>query len=157
MKSLRYTALAALGCFGLLVLGACSRSDDRAQAPADAPTASALAPAPTTVSSNFTTRTVARLINLGADKCLPCRQMVPVRNALSAEYPETLAVSFIDVWAERKAGSQHKVRVIPTQIIQDAEGRELFRHEGYWPKEAILHKMTELGLDLGPPQGSPGV
>ena len=34
------------------------------------------------------------------------------------------------------------------QRAADAGGTERFRHEGYFPKEAILAKWRELGVDL---------
>jgi thioredoxin 1 len=38
--------------------------------------------------------------------------------------------------------------MIPTQIFYDADGNELFRHEGFYAKEDILAKWAELGIDL---------
>ena len=93
-----------------------------------------------------------RLVDLGAKKCIPCKQMVPVLAALTTEYAGRLEVVFIDVWENRAAGKEYGIRLIPTQIFYDAAGKELFRHEGYWSKEAILAKFKELGVELG---GSP--
>jgi len=92
-----------------------------------------------------------QFINLGAGKCIPCKQMVPVRDAIKADYAGQLEVVFIDVWENREAGKQYGIRLIPTQIIVDATGKELYRHEGYWSKEAIVAKFTELGLKLKSP------
>ncbi|HBJ85950.1 MAG TPA: thioredoxin [Verrucomicrobiales bacterium] len=92
-----------------------------------------------------------RFINLGAGKCIPCKQMTPVRQAIQTEYAGQVEVVFIDVWENRGAGKQYGIRLIPTQIITDASGRELYRHEGYWPKEAVVAKMKELGLELKSP------
>ena len=78
--------------------------------------------------------------------------MVPVLGALTTEYAGRLDVVFIDVWENRAAGKEYGIRLIPTQIFYDAAGKELFRHEGYWSKEAILAKFKELGVELG---GSP--
>jgi thioredoxin 1 len=38
--------------------------------------------------------------------------------------------------------------VIPTQIFYDADGRDLFRHVGFFAKEDILAKWKELGVEL---------
>ena len=92
-----------------------------------------------------------RLVDLGAKKCIPCKQMVPVLAALTTEYAGRLEVVFIDVWENRAAGGQYGIRLIPTQIFFDAAGKELFRHEGYWSKEAILAKFKELGVELSAP------
>ena len=96
-------------------------------------------------------KSLPRLIDLGAKKCIPCKQMVPVLGALTAEYAGRLEVVFIDVWENRAASKEYGIRLIPTQIFYDAAGRELFRHEGYWSKEAILAKFAELGVRLDEP------
>ena len=92
-----------------------------------------------------------RLVDLGAGKCIPCKQMVPVLAALKTEYAGQLEVVFVDVWENREAGRSYGIRLIPTQIFYDATGRELARHEGYWSKESILAKFKELGVSLPVP------
>ena len=39
--------------------------------------------------------------------------------------------------------------MIPTQILYDAAGRELFRHEGFFSREEILAAFRERGITLG--------
>ena len=96
-------------------------------------------------------QSLPRLVDLGAKKCIPCKQMVPVLAALTTEYAGRLDVVFIDVWENRAASKEYGIRLIPTQIFYDAAGRELFRHEGYWSKESILAKFKELGVSLNEP------
>ena len=91
-----------------------------------------------------------RLVDLGADKCIPCKQMAPILEELKTAYAGQLEVEFIDVWKNPDAGSQYGIRVIPTQIFYDAQGNELFRHEGFFGKEDMLAKWQELGVDLQP-------
>lgn len=101
-------------------------------------------------------KSLPRLVDLGAKKCIPCKQMIPVLGALTSEYAGRLEVVFIDVWENRAAGKQYGIRLIPTQIFYDASGKELFRHEGYWSKEAILAKFEELGVNLSETKPSTG-
>ncbi len=89
-----------------------------------------------------------RLVDLGAGKCIPCKLMAPILEELRKEYKGKFDVVFIDVWKDRSAGKKFSVRVIPTQIFYDAEGTELFRHEGFYSKEDILGKWKELGINL---------
>ena len=95
-----------------------------------------------------------RLIDLGATKCIPCQQLIPVLAALKGEYAGQLEVVFIDVWENNAAGKPYGIRLIPTQVFVDAAGKELYRHEGYWSKEAIVAKFKELGVTLTPPPAS---
>lgn len=91
-----------------------------------------------------------RLLDLGADKCIPCKQMAPILAEMKTAYAGQLEVEFIDVWKNPGASETYGVRVIPLQIFFDAEDNELFRHEGFYGKEDILAKWKELGVDLQP-------
>jgi thioredoxin len=89
-----------------------------------------------------------RLLDLGADKCIPCKMMIPVLKELTEEYEGRLDVQFIDVWKNPDAGKAYRIHLIPTQIFFDADGKELFRHEGFFSKQDILAKWQELGIRL---------
>lgn len=91
-----------------------------------------------------------RLVDVGADKCIPCKLMAPILKELKSEYAGRLTVEFIDAWKNPDAGKQYGVRLIPTQIFFDAEGKELFRHEGFFSKADILNKWKQLGVNLEP-------
>lgn len=87
-----------------------------------------------------------RLVDLGAGKCSSCKMMSAVLDELKITYAGKLNVVFIDVWENEQAAKQYDIRMIPTQIFYDAEGKELFRHEGFFAKEDILAKWKELGV-----------
>ena len=89
-----------------------------------------------------------RLLDLGADKCIPCKMMAPILEEMKTEYAGRLDVEFIDVWKNPDAGKQYKIEVIPTQIFYDATGKEQFRHIGFYAKADMLAKWKELGVDL---------
>ena len=94
------------------------------------------------------TQKLPHLVDLGADKCIPCKMMAPILEELRNEYKGKLQVEFIDVWEDRSAGDQYGIRVIPTQIFFDPSEKELFRHVGFISKEDILAKWKELGFNL---------
>lgn len=91
-----------------------------------------------------------RLVDLGSDKCIPCKKMAPILEELTSEYQGSMVVEVIDIKKDPAAGEPWNIRVIPTQIFIDAAGQELFRHEGFMAKEAILAKWKELGVELDP-------
>ena len=93
-------------------------------------------------------RAIPLLLDLGATKCIPCKMMAPILEELREEYQGRFDVVFIDVWENRKAIGQYNIRVIPTQIFFNAEGKELFRHQGFYSKEDILNKWKNLGIDI---------
>lgn len=89
-----------------------------------------------------------RLLDLGADKCVPCKMMAPILEELKTEYAGTLAVDFIDVWKNPDASAEYGIKVIPTQIFYAADGSELFRHEGFFSRDDILAKWREFGVEI---------
>jgi thioredoxin 1 len=94
------------------------------------------------------TKILPRLVDLGADKCVPCKMMAPILVELKSEYEGTFKVEFIDVWKNPDEAPKYGIKLIPTQIFFDASGKELFRHEGFYSKEDILAKWTELGVEF---------
>ncbi|MBD3335207.1 MAG: thioredoxin [Candidatus Eisenbacteria bacterium] len=89
-----------------------------------------------------------RLVDLGANTCVPCKMMAPILEQLEDDFAGELRVEVIDIREEPGATEIYDVRVIPTQIFFDAAGRERFRHEGFMSREAILDKWEELGVAL---------
>jgi thioredoxin 1 len=97
-----------------------------------------------------------RLVDLGAGKCIPCKQMKPILEDLTRNYADQFIVVFIDVWENREAGKRHGIRMIPTQIFYAADGKELARHEGFMSKKDILAKWGQLGIALKEPADAKG-
>jgi len=89
-----------------------------------------------------------KLIDLGADKCIPCKMMKPILEELKASYAGKLDVEIIDVWENPKEGDKYGISIIPTQIFFDPEGKEFYRHEGFMSKEDILNTFKQKGMKL---------
>ena len=106
------------------------------------------APAESAPAAETTAVALPRLLELGADKCIPCKQMAPILADLKTTFAGQLEVDFIDVWKKPDAGGEYGVRVIPLQIFFDANGKELFRHEGFYAKDDILAKWRDLGYEF---------
>ncbi len=95
------------------------------------------------------TAKLPKLLDLGAGKCIPCKMMAPILEELKQEYAGRMEVVFIDVWEKPEAAKPYGIETIPTQIFFDAEGKELFRHVGFFAKDDILAKWKELAVNLG--------
>jgi thioredoxin 1 len=89
-----------------------------------------------------------KLVDLGAGKCIACKKMAPVLEEAKKLYGGKAEVVFIDVWENPNAGSQYGIRLIPTQIFFDREGKEVFRHEGFFPLEDIKKTFESMGVKL---------
>lgn len=90
----------------------------------------------------------ARLVDLGARKCIPCKAMAPILEELRSEYAGRFDVTFIDVWQDPGAAAAFRIHMIPTQIFYGPDGRELARHEGFMSKADIISQWGALGVKL---------
>ena len=88
------------------------------------------------------------MIELGSKTCIPCQMMQPILEELRKEYKGQLEVPFWDVYEHPEKAKAYKIRVIPTQVFVGADGKELFRHEGFFAKADILAKFKEHGVVL---------
>ena len=93
-------------------------------------------------------KVLPRLVDLGAETCIPCKMMAPILEELTEEYKGKLVVKFIDVWKNRGAAEQYGIRTIPTQIFYDRNGKEFFRHVGFFSKEEIIAAFGKQGINL---------
>jgi thioredoxin 1 len=93
-------------------------------------------------------RPLPKLIDFGSGECVTCKMMDVVLDELAQEYGGKLAIQFVDAREQEEVAEQHAIRMIPTQVFFDAQGKELFRHEGFISKEDILKKWAELGVSL---------
>jgi thioredoxin 1 len=93
-------------------------------------------------------RRLPRLVDLGTTTCAPCKAMLTVVAELERSYDGQLTVEFINVQQQEEASRRFGVRVIPTQVFLDPDGKELFRHTGFYATEAIVAKWRELGYPL---------
>lgn len=91
---------------------------------------------------------IPRMIDLGSTMCIPCKEMEPILEELQIEYKDRLLIEFIDVTKNQDKSRKYGVSVIPTQIFFDEEGKEFFRHIGFFSKEEILKTFTDHGLEF---------
>jgi thioredoxin 1 len=88
------------------------------------------------------------LYEFGAGKCVQCKNMKPIIEGLQKELEGKVEVKLFDVGVDKEITEKHKIMLIPCQVFLDGEGKELFRHEGFFSKEEILGKLKELGAKL---------
>jgi thioredoxin 1 len=89
-----------------------------------------------------------RLLDLGSKGCTACTMLEPVLDELRKNYAEKLQVDFIDVWEHEQVAIDYGIEIIPVQIFFDAQGRELYRHQGFISAADILAQFKKLGLDF---------
>ena len=87
------------------------------------------------------------LAEFGSSTCIPCKQMKPLLEELTVEYEERLNVVIVEVYEQKELTQQYSIMAIPTQIVFDANGKEITRHMGFWPKEEIIAQLKKMGVE----------
>lgn len=86
------------------------------------------------------------LIDFGLLTCGVCKKMAPHLEKVAADYQNQANVLFIDVRADQTLARKFAVRMLPTQIFLDANGKEVQRHTGYLDQTGILAGLKAAGL-----------
>lgn len=86
------------------------------------------------------------MVDLGADGCRPCDMMTPILESLKKEYAGKVNVLFVHVRKEQILAARYGVQSIPVQVFFDKDGKEYFRHVGFFPKDQIAAKLAEMGI-----------
>ena len=95
-----------------------------------------------------TAKAKVTFVELGSVNCIPCKQMQPVMKAIEEKYAEQVKVVFYDVWKpeQKKYAQEYGIKLIPTQVFLDENGKEFHRHEGFYPEAEIDKVLQSKGL-----------
>lgn len=85
-------------------------------------------------------------LELGSDSCIPCKKMKPILKSIEEKYGSQIKVEFIDIRKKRQMALKYKVRVMPTQVFLNENGKEIFRNMGYYPEQQIDTFLQKQGL-----------
>jgi thioredoxin 1 len=89
---------------------------------------------------------MATMIDLGADKCIPCKMMAPIIRRMQEAYKGRAAIVFIDIWKHPEQGKRFNISKMPTQIFYDRDGKEFYRHEGFLSEHGIMTVLEKVGV-----------
>jgi thioredoxin 1 len=87
-------------------------------------------------------------IELGSVNCIPCKQMQPIMKSIEEKYKGQVKVVFYDVWKDNKPAKQYGIKLIPTQVFLDENGKEILRHEGFFAEKEIDKFLASQGLTI---------
>jgi len=85
------------------------------------------------------------LIEFGAKSCSACKRMVKVMDEIQANNPTRVNVVFMNILEKE---SQMLMRyfgivAIPTQVLLDKNGNEIFRHTGFISTADLTKKINQ--------------
>lgn len=76
--------------------------------------------------------------------------MQPIMKEIRTKYGSQAYIMFYDVRIKtgQPFGQFYKIKVIPTHISLDKNGKEYFRHEGFFPAEELYKMLAKDGVKL---------
>jgi thiol-disulfide isomerase/thioredoxin len=86
------------------------------------------------------------IIEFARPLCPICKEMEGVLLEIKARYRDRLEVRFAYRETDEYLFKKYGIVIVPTQVILDAAGREVYRHEGLFPQEDLIRKLGELRL-----------
>ncbi len=86
------------------------------------------------------------MVEFGAAGCIPCDMMQPILDKLRKKYHDKLNIVFVHVKEQQVLGTRYGIRSIPVQVFFDKTGKEMFRHEGFYPEVKVLEQLLKLGV-----------
>lgn len=86
------------------------------------------------------------MVEFGSDNCKPCEMMKPIVADLTKKYAGKVNIVFMHVGKEPVVGTQYGIELIPVQVFYDKDGKENFRHIGFYDKASIEARLTQLGV-----------
>jgi thioredoxin 1 len=86
------------------------------------------------------------LVDFGSTGCRPCDMLAPILETLKKKYDGKLNVLFIHVGQEQILAARYGIQSIPMQFFYDKDGKEVFRHLGFWSQVEIEKKLAEMGV-----------
>jgi thioredoxin 1 len=76
------------------------------------------------------------LLEFGAERCMPCKAMVPVLAALAGEYRGRVRIAAVDCDRDPALAERFLVRSMPTLVVW-RDGREVGRVVGLRPRAFV--------------------
>ena len=82
------------------------------------------------------------LVEFGSDECKECQRMRQVLTEITPTLKGRVDLVQVDTDVHSGQAQRWRLRMVPTQILVDAQGKEQWRHEGFISTEALLAQAT---------------
>jgi thioredoxin-related protein len=86
------------------------------------------------------------IVEFGGERCIPCMHMQPVLQDLRDALDTKAVIRNFWIQEHPEVARAHQIMVMPTQIIFNRKGEEVFRHMGYFPPEEFQAVLQKLGV-----------
>jgi thioredoxin-like negative regulator of GroEL len=86
------------------------------------------------------------VVDFGMTRCSQCIEQGKVMDRITRTLGDRVLTRFVHVGKEEALAETYKVLLIPTIVIFDGQGKEVFRNVGPMPYEALTGKLKDLKL-----------
>lgn len=76
--------------------------------------------------------------------CPVCKSVEAILLEVKAQYRDQVDIRIFSMETDAHLFRRFSVTIVPTQVFLDASGREVFRNEGAFSREALMEKLREL-------------
>jgi thioredoxin 1 len=79
-------------------------------------------------------------LEFGSKGCSACKRMESVMDEIRTKYPNLVNVVFINIMLpeSQRLMKYYGIAAIPTQVLLNKEGKEFFRHTGYYSANNLI-------------------
>lgn len=85
------------------------------------------------------------MIEFGATSCRSCIVMGKLLYKVKQKHPHS-NIFFINIYEDKQAAKEYKIRMIPTQVYLDADGKEIDRHIGKISEDELYDKLKKMNI-----------
>ncbi|MDD4603416.1 MAG: thioredoxin family protein [Bacteroidales bacterium] len=87
-------------------------------------------------------------LEFGATGCISCRKMEIVMNEVKEKYSQVVNVKFYNILLPENQDMMKYfgIAAIPTQVLMDSNGKEAFRHTGYFSFAELEKEFQKIKL-----------
>ncbi|MCX6250916.1 MAG: thioredoxin family protein [Bacteroidetes bacterium] len=87
-------------------------------------------------------------LEFGAKGCISCRKMEVVMKEVKENYPQKVNVKFLNILLPENQDMMKYfgIAAIPTQVLLNASGKEVFRHTGYFSFDDLNKEFQKISF-----------
>lgn len=96
---------------------------------------------------NLPVKGMVTMVALGKKNCTQCKMMAPILEKMKVKYEGKAVIVFINLLEDPEQQYVYKLKALPTQVFYDAEGKEVFRHIGFFSEKDIVAQLNSMGVE----------
>lgn len=87
------------------------------------------------------------LLEFSSTTCEPCKSMIPIMESIKTKYEDKIIVKNINIYEDNINPQKYNIRVVPTQIFLNPNGKIMYRHEGIFSENEIIEQLKKMGVN----------